>query len=201
VVDESLRLSDADREKAVALLRDHLLAGRLTLDEFSERVEMAYAARFGQDLVRIQEGFPEPAEAPAPSRRKPTRVTLSLFGHVVRRGRLRLRRRTVALGTFADIDLDLREAEIDRPETTVIVLALFSNTDIYVPEGVNVDIGGITVFGHSREWGRDLARPDAPTIHVRTVGCWGTIDLWRVPNDMRGSYKEIIRQLHPRPRS
>ena len=45
--DESLRVSDADRERAVASLRQHLLAGRLTLDEFSERVGAALQARVG----------------------------------------------------------------------------------------------------------------------------------------------------------
>jgi hypothetical protein len=32
--DASLRVSDADREQAVMVLREHLLAGRLTLEEF-----------------------------------------------------------------------------------------------------------------------------------------------------------------------
>ncbi len=200
-MEDSHRLSDDEREQAVVLLRGHLLAGRLTLDEFSERVEMAYAARIGQDLVQVQEGLPELAKPPVPSRRKATRLTLALFSHVVRRGRLRLRRRTVAISVCADIDLDLREAEIERPETSVMILALFGNSDIYVPEGVNVDIDGVTIFGHNREWGRDIGRPDAPTIHVRTVACCGTIDLWRVPSDMQGSYKDILRQLHPEPRS
>jgi Domain of unknown function (DUF1707) len=43
--DLSRRVSDADREQAVASLRDDLVVGRLTLDEFSERVETAYRAR------------------------------------------------------------------------------------------------------------------------------------------------------------
>ena len=35
----------------------------------------------------------------------------------------------------------------------VTVLAAFGNVDVYVPEGVNVDVGGLTVFGHRRDWG------------------------------------------------
>ena len=38
-------ISDADRERAVSSLRDHLVAGRLTLEEFSERVEAAFRLR------------------------------------------------------------------------------------------------------------------------------------------------------------
>lgn len=53
--DASLRVCDADREQAVVALREHLLAGRLTLEEFSKRVEAALRARFGGELARVQD--------------------------------------------------------------------------------------------------------------------------------------------------
>jgi len=34
----SERVADADRDRTVTLLREHVVEGRLTLDEFSERV-------------------------------------------------------------------------------------------------------------------------------------------------------------------
>ena len=37
--DALLRVSDADRCRAVIALREHLPVGRLTLEEFSERVD------------------------------------------------------------------------------------------------------------------------------------------------------------------
>ena len=194
-MDDAHRLSDADRERTVDYLREHLLAGRLTLDEFSDRVEVVYGARFGQELAPVRADLPEPPIPVEKSRRKPTRMTLALFSHVARRGRLRLRRRTVVAGGFADIDLDLREAEVDSRKTTVFVLTAFSNADVYVPEGVNVDLGGLIIFGHRREWGDDLPRSGTPTIHIRALGAFTTIDLWRVPTDFRGSYRDIFRQL------
>jgi hypothetical protein len=198
--DASLRVSDADREQAIAALREHLLAGRLTLAEFSERVEAALTARVGGELARVQEDLPAVVPA-AGSRRKPARFTAALFGRAVRRGRLRLRGRAVAASVFGDLDFDLREATIDHGETAVTVLAAFGNADVYVPEGVNVDVGGITIFGHHRDWGRDSGRPDAPTVHVRVLGLAGTVDVWRVPQDMQGSsYSEIFRQLEDRRR-
>lgn len=196
-----MRVSDDDRERAVLALREHLLAGRLTLEEFSERVGTALRARAGGELARAQEDLPEIFVGTAGSRRKPARVTAALFGHVARRGRLRLRRRAVAASGFADLDLDLREVTVDHWQTTVTVLAAFGNVDVYVPEGVNVDVGGITVFGHRRDWGHDPGRPDAPTIHVRVLGFAGTIDVWRVPQNMRGaSYSDIFRLLEDRQR-
>jgi hypothetical protein len=189
-------VSDAERERAVGSLRDHLLAGRLTLEEFSERVELAYGARLGHELARAQRGLPESGRARALSaRRKPTRLTAAVFSHLVRRGRLRLRRWTIAAGACSDMDLDLREAELDTPECSVTVLVACGNADVYVPEGVNVTVGGLGVFGHRRDWGRDAARADAPVIRVHAFSLCGTVDVWRVPSDMRGGYGEITRQL------
>jgi Domain of unknown function (DUF1707)/Cell wall-active antibiotics response 4TMS YvqF len=193
--DASFRVSDAEREQTVISLRDHLLAGRLTLDEFSERVEVALRARFRGELAGVEVDLPEVSSEVAHSRRKPAYFSAALLGHVVRRGRLRLRGRTVAAAVLGDLDFDLREATIDHPRTAVTVLVAFGNVDVYVPEGVNVDVGGITIFGHRREWGRDVGRPDAPTVHVRALGCFGTVDVWRVPHDMHGDYSDIFRQL------
>jgi hypothetical protein len=192
----SLRVSDADREQAVVALREHLLAGRLTLEEFSERVETALRARFGKDLAPVRQDLPEVFVEATGSRRKPTRLTTALLGHVARRGRLRLRGWAVAASAFGDLDFDLREATIDQRQTAVTVLAAFGNVDIYVPEGVNVDVGGITIFGHRRDWGQDVGRPDVPAVHVRVLGFAATIDVWRVPHDMRGSsYSDIFGKL------
>ena len=60
----------------------------------------------------------------------------------------------------------------------------------------NVDVSGVTIFGHRRDWGRDVGRPDAPAVRVRVLGFAGTVDIWRVPHDMRGSsYDVIFRRL------
>ena len=197
----SLRVSDADREQAVAALREHLLEGRLTLEEFSERVDAALRAKVAGELARVQQDLPEAVTETAGSRRAAARFTTAMLGHVVRRGRLRLRSWAVAGSAFGDLDFDLRDATIDQRRTVVTVVATFGNVDIYVPEGVNADVGGITVFGHRREWGRDEGRPDAPAVRIRVLGFAGTIDVWRVPHDMRGSsYRDIIHSLDDRRR-
>lgn len=194
-MDEALvRASDADRDRAVAALTEHLLAGRLTLEEYSERVGTALRARVTGELARLQGDLPEVFTAPEAARRRPrARFAAAAFSRVVRRGRLRLGRWALAASLFGDLDFDLREASIDRQRTTVTVLGAFGNADIYVPAGVNVDVSGIPVFGHLTDRGRDVSRPDAPAIHVRMVGLFATVDVWRVPSGLRDStYREII---------
>jgi len=138
------RVSDAEREQTIISLREHLISGRLTLEDFSERVDIALRAGIAKDLARAQENLPQVVNQTTGSRRRSPRFTLALFAHVVRRDRLRLRRRSFVLSVLSDIDLDLREATIDSPRTALIVFAALGNVDVYVPDGVNVEIGGLT---------------------------------------------------------
>jgi len=190
-----MRVSDDERERAVFALREHVVAGRLTLDEFTERVGQALRARVGDELVRIQADLPEQLPSQARSGIRPVRVTAAVFSHVVRRGRVRLRRRTRALSAFADLDLDLREATVESGRIGLTVLALFGNVDVYLPEGVDTSVTGLTIFGHRRDWGRDVGYPGMPMLTVRAFGFFGTVDVWRVPWNMRGDYGEIMGQL------
>ena len=195
------RVSDAEREQAVASLRDHLLSGRLTLEEFSVRVERAYGAVVQSDLDRVRSGLPATDGLPATRpRRRATRLTGAVLAHVVKRGRLNLRRWTVAGGALCDIDLDLRNAEIHGQRTALTVLVGLGNVDVYVPENVNVTVTGLSVGGHRREWGEDIERPRSPEISVRVISIFGTVDVWRVPADMPGDYGEITRRLQARAR-
>jgi Domain of unknown function (DUF1707) len=57
--DASLRASDADREQALVALREHLVAGRLSLEEFCERVDAVLRARVTGELAHLQDDLPE----------------------------------------------------------------------------------------------------------------------------------------------
>ncbi|UGQ13052.1 DUF1707 domain-containing protein [Yinghuangia sp. ASG 101] len=56
----AMRASDVDREAAVELLRIHHDQGRLTLDEYAERVGIAYAAVTLGELARLLKDLPPP---------------------------------------------------------------------------------------------------------------------------------------------
>lgn len=71
--DPRIRVCDADRHRVVAELERHVGAGRLTLDEFSERARLAYAASTLDDLAALTRDLPEPPHA-RPSHNRPRRV-------------------------------------------------------------------------------------------------------------------------------
>jgi Domain of unknown function (DUF1707) len=56
--DDLIRASDVDREAVVATLREAYTAGRLTLDEFDERMASAYAGRTWGDLRALTADLP-----------------------------------------------------------------------------------------------------------------------------------------------
>ncbi|MET8118910.1 DUF1707 domain-containing protein [Micromonospora sp. NPDC005189] len=57
-MDVELRASDDDRNRVVAELHRHTAAGRLTLDEFSDRVGAVWTARTLGDLAALTRDLP-----------------------------------------------------------------------------------------------------------------------------------------------
>jgi hypothetical protein len=56
--DPKIRASDADRDRTAALLREHLAAGRLTAEEYHERLDLAYAAKTLGQLDELMADLP-----------------------------------------------------------------------------------------------------------------------------------------------
>jgi hypothetical protein len=54
----SERIADADRDRAIEELREHMLAGRLDADEFEERLVSAHRARTRSDLDAVRTDLP-----------------------------------------------------------------------------------------------------------------------------------------------
>jgi uncharacterized protein DUF1707 len=187
-----VRVSDADRERVGLALREHCAAGRLTLEELADRLDDAYRARTSGELGAALRELPD--EAPARPRRSPKRFTIAIFSGIERRGRWRVPRRSFVLSLFGGSDLDLRHAEIDSDAVTIVVFDIFGGTDIYVPEGVDVDMGGFGLFGGVDEHGADKPpRHGAPLVRVRAFALFGGTDVWRVPAGAEADARKLSR--------
>lgn len=190
-----LRASDADRDATVAALREHSAAGRLTLDEFTERMAAAYAARTTAELGRLTRDLPP--GAPTAVRRRRTRFLLGFLGSTERGGRLLVRRRVDCLSLFGNVDLDLRQATLEGDTVTILAIGAFGALDVYVPEGVEVDHRGLALFGHADTNGNDPPpAPGTPLVRVVTLSLCAGIDVWRVPRAWsERSLGEVIRGI------
>jgi hypothetical protein len=56
--DPEIRASDADRDRAASLLREHHAAGRLTAEEFSERLDRAFVAKTVGEIDALLKDLP-----------------------------------------------------------------------------------------------------------------------------------------------
>ena len=63
--DDTLRMSDAEREQAAAALGEHYAQGRLTTEEHMERLDRIWAAKTRSELHPIFRDLPGPG-APTP---------------------------------------------------------------------------------------------------------------------------------------
>src|ERR1700759_2830353 len=98
-----MRASDAEREAVVGRLNRAAGEGRLTMDEFSGRLELAYAARTRGDLEPLLHDLPADSDSavpvetsgPAASRGgqgRDTRWNVSPIGGIRHRGHWRVPR-------------------------------------------------------------------------------------------------------------
>jgi class 3 adenylate cyclase len=160
--DLAQRVADADRDRTVTLLREHVVEGRLTLDEFSERMGRALQATTRGDLDAVMADLPEvEARLPEPRASAPTsrRWHVAVMSGHSTKGRWRISGKTTAVAVMGGCDMDLRRAEIDGPEVEITAFAFWGGIKVIVPEGFDVELRGFSFMG-----GRSLRLRDVPIV-------------------------------------
>jgi hypothetical protein len=172
-----IRASDAERDAAVVRLREAAAHGRLTLEEFTERMHTAYDARTRTQLDELVQDLPAeaPATMPEPARRTPRRWVVSVMGNATRRGRWRVAEQATAVTVMGNTTIDLRHAELSAPEVTINVFTLMGNTYVIVPPGVDVDLSAIAIMGNRFDKTRSDVKPGAPLVRITGVALMGNI--------------------------
>jgi len=199
--DDSLRVSDAERDAVLRTLGDHAAVGRLTLDELEERSGRALAAKTRGDLATLTSDLPKEAGqasgvSPVPSRRKPVRWMVAIMGGSHRRGRFRTVGSINAVAIMGGDEIDLRDAELEGGELTLNLFALMGGSNIYVPDSVEVEVGGFSLMGGHEEVGSERPpRPNAPLIRIRVYALMGGATIYRLPPQARGVGLKEARRL------
>jgi hypothetical protein len=198
--DDALRVSDAERDEVLSALGDHAAAGRLTLDELDDRSGQVLAAKTRGELAELTRDLPvgelaQQQQPPAP-RRAPVHWMVAIMGGSHRRGRFRAVGEVNAINFMGGDEIDLRDAEIEGGELTLKVYSIMGGSNIYVPESVEVDVGGVSIMGGNQEHGR-MTRPrrGAPLIRIRTFNLMGGINVYHLPPEARGASLSQARRL------
>ncbi len=169
-----VRVSDADRERAHALLKQACLDGRLTLEEFAQRVEQVERARTHDQLREVTGDI-----SAAPAHAAPTSSsTTAIMSGVERTGRWRVGERSRAIVVMGDCKLDLRHAAISAPVTTIQVRVVMGNLDVTVPEGVDVELEATTILGaRTLRWAGPPPTGTGPTVRITGLVLAGALNV------------------------
>nr|WP_240519449.1 DUF1707 domain-containing protein [Amycolatopsis antarctica] len=169
-----MRVSDAEREHVVGLLQKAIGRGMLDLDEFTERTDIALAARNrGQlnavladlpglthrDAVPVQQyaqpAYPDPAGYPPPPpapRQWGSGQHLELKSHgstLKRSGRWLVPPHVSVRNKYGETKLDFTEAQVLEPVVQVDLDTKWGSVELVIPEGAAVDVNAINEI----KWG------------------------------------------------
>jgi len=141
--------------------------GRLSHDEYSERLPVALSARTLGELAELTVDLASPE-------RQPVQVgdgqpVTALFTAADRRGRWVVPGAMTCVAAFGEVVLDMREAILQERHVVLTVYALFGKVRLIVPTGVEVVMNGTNILA-SQRGGTSKRVPtssDVPVIEVR----------------------------------
>lgn len=199
-----MRVSDAEREVATERLRVAAGDGRLGLDELEERIEAAYAAKTYAELEPVTRDLPvsgsstapHPAAAPVGRWRigaKPGRTkTLVWMAGSENNGAWVVPKRYTALAWMGGIVLDLREAQFEDREVTIVAACWMGGIEIIVPDGLNVQVHGFGFMGGYSGNPPGEVDPNSPVVHVKGFAFMAGVDVKRRgPKKPRGDKGDV----------
>ncbi|BBY19467.1 DUF1707 SHOCT-like domain-containing protein [Mycolicibacterium litorale] len=165
--DAHLRISDADRAEARRLLERAVGEGMLTLDEFTERLDVVLAARTRGDLAAVFADLPLRVTREVVSA-EPT-VLRGRMTSVSRRGKWVAPPRIVLDTRICETTLDFRSATLQHPVVAIHVDDYCSTTEIILPDDATANIDAMRAVAGSVTVNVSTA-PPSPRLHVVVDG-------------------------------
>jgi hypothetical protein len=149
------------------MLGEALADGRLSHEEYSERMPLALAARTLGELAELTADLAAPEHQPL--QLDGGQQVAALFTTTDRRGRWVVPGTVTCVAAFGEVVLDFTEAILQDRHVVVTVYALFGRVRLIVPAGVEVVMSGNSLLGRQR--GGTVKRvptsSNVPVIEVR----------------------------------
>jgi hypothetical protein len=193
--DASQPAIDSARETAVRGLAQQASGGSLTLDEYAERIRAVEQATGAEELAAVMRTVPEATAAGAGARGG--RWLVAAFGGTELRGRWRLGRHLRVVAVLGGATLDLGAAQPEATESVITVVAVLGGAEIIVPQGVSIQLSGLSLFGgKSDKRGGGAPLPGSPLIRIRAFALLGGV---AVKDRTPGKLIDLIRARRDTP--
>jgi Domain of unknown function (DUF1707) len=169
-----VRASDADRDQVVGVLRTAVGDGRLTADEFNERVEAALTSRTLGELAVLTADLARPGEPGEPGlapAHAPDTMRIDQRGGSVRRtGRWMVPRLLELRSSWCDVMLDFTDAVITHDTLRIDLHVRGGSLTLVVGPGIVVDAGFLTVRYTDVDFGPSPERGAPVSLRVQLSG-------------------------------
>lgn len=202
---DRLLASDADRARYADRLGDAFAEGRLTREEYDERLTATMSGRTYGDLKNVLADLPGAGSlvplsqslpslrhsdvsardgwlAPASSSYDPGTIShnaVAIFGGSTKKGQWVVPEELNAVAIFGGVELDLTSAYFAAPTATIRAVAIFGGVEITVPEGLTVHVEGFGLFGGFDQKAEGPGDVGAPVLRVEGVAIFGGVEVKR----------------------
>ncbi|MGV1004110.1 MAG: DUF1707 SHOCT-like domain-containing protein [Candidatus Nanopelagicales bacterium] len=199
---DRLLASDSDRAKFADRLGDAFAEGRLTREEYEERLGATMSARTYGDLRPVLADLPgsgavlpagehlpiaRPAAHVAPASHWfpadnsyiPSSYAVAIFGGSTRKGQWVVPAELNAVAIFGGIELDLTSAYFSAQQVRVRAVAILGGIEITLPEGITVHIEGMGLLGGFDDKAAGPGEPGAPQVIIEGVAIMGGVEIKR----------------------
>ncbi|HYB88314.1 MAG TPA: DUF1707 domain-containing protein [Streptosporangiaceae bacterium] len=178
-----IRASDAERDATVDRLSAATGDGRLTLEEFNQRMDRATTAKTRAELDRLVADLPTDASAAGTAVAvggpdKPSWHISPIGGFSVS-GPWRMARHVIVISLIGGAHLDLSQAQLAAREVTLTKVSLVGGVTIDVPPAIRVDASGFSLIGGTTVDAGPEPGPGAPTVHIRAFSLLGGTRIYR----------------------
>ena len=158
-----MRVSDAEREHVVGLLQKAVAQGLLNLDEFTERTDLALAAKIRAELNSVLLDLPgigQAHNAVVPCGDKPLELH-TRTGTIKQTGAWRVPRSILAECTMGNVTIDFTEATVTTRDIELRIQCGSGNVTVIVPRGWSVVMEEVTTgMGNVVNKATEIGRPD-----------------------------------------
>ena len=182
-----LRISDADRERAAAVLHQALADGRITVSELEERLSVVYGARYEAELRPPLADLPggivvapaTAAAAPVPHDGPPV-VLRTGMSTVKRGGAWTVPPRLRVQSAMGSVVLDFCETEVPLPVVDVEIDLGAGSAKLLVPDEATANVDGVVaVMGSVKTTVPSTPRAGVPHFVVHGRAGMGSVTVRR----------------------
>jgi hypothetical protein len=168
----NLRVSDEEREHVVGVLQKAIGRGMIDLDEFTERTDIALAARNRGELNAVLVDIPGlvnrdlGAPQPVPASDHQRLVLTAKYSSLVRNGRWLVPPEVIVQNKYGSTKLDFSEAQVTSPTVHIELDSKWGSVEVIIPEHASVDLNAITEikFGSLEDKTGSDGRPGTPRL-------------------------------------